>query len=123
MDKCDVLVVDDDEAVRTVTSEMLVRLGFTVAQADGGERALQEVAHREFQVVLLDLAMPAMSGTEVYALMRERGVGARVIFMTGYSPAECRGLLGGDLDVAVLSKPFPMRELQNCVESALVGLT
>ena len=119
MGASNILVVDDDEAVRTVTSEMLARLGFAVTAADGGEQALLELERGEFQVVLLDYAMPSMSGMDVYRAMRERGVGARVIFMTGYSEEEFKDLFAEDPDVAVLAKPFPMQELKHSIEGAL----
>ena len=119
MDKRRILVVDDDEAVRSVTHEMLDRLGFEVATAASGESALEQVSHRSFDLVLLDLAMPAMSGAEVYSSMRERDASTRVIFMTGYSRDELGDLVNGDTSTAVLSKPFPMQELKSSVEKIL----
>ena len=119
MDKRRILVVDDDEAVRSVTQEMLDRLGFEVSTAASGESALELVSHQSFDLVLLDLAMPTMSGVEVYGSLRERDASARVIFMTGYSREDLGDLLNDDARTGVLSKPFPLQELKSSVESML----
>lgn len=119
MDKRRILVVDDDDAVRSVTQEMLDRLGFEVSTAASGESALEQVSHQAFDLVLLDLAMPTMSGIEVYGSLRERDASARVIFMTGYSRDDLDDLLTGDALTGVLSKPFPLQELKSSVESML----
>ncbi len=115
-----ILVVDDDEAVRSVTFEMLKRLGFEVTTADSGASALEEATHQSFDLVLLDLAMPKMSGVEVFSSLKEMKPESRVIFMTGYSRDEFSDLLTDNEDTtAVLSKPFPMQELKTSVETML----
>ena len=115
-----ILVVDDDEAVRSVTFEMLKRLGFDVTIADSGESALAEASHQSFDLVLLDLAMPNMSGMEVFTSLRAIEPDARVIFMTGYSKDEFSELLEeNERTTAVLSKPFPLQELKSSVETML----
>jgi len=120
MDKRKILVVDDDEAVRSVTFEMLKRLGFEVTTADSGASALEQASHQSFDLVLLDLAMPNMSGVEVFSSLRQIEPQARVIFMTGYSKDEFSDLLADNEDTtSVLSKPFPMQELKLSVESML----
>ncbi len=120
MDMRKILVVDDDEAVRSVTLEMLKRLGFEVTTADCGETALELAGNETFDLVLLDLAMPSMSGVEVFAELRRIHPDARVIFMTGYSRHEFGDLLTENAETtAVLSKPFPLQELKTSVESML----
>ena len=69
-DQRKILVVDDDEAVRSVTFEMLKRLGFDVTTADSGASALEEVSHQSFDLVLLDLRLPKLSGFEVLERIR-----------------------------------------------------
>jgi two-component system cell cycle sensor histidine kinase/response regulator CckA len=121
MDKRKILVVDD-EAVRSVAFEMLKRLGFEVTTADSGASALEQASHQSFDLVLLDLAMPNISGVEVFSSLRQIEPEARVIFMTGYSKDEFSDLLADNEDTtSVLSKPFPMQELKLSVESMLDG--
>ena len=120
MDKRKILVVDDDEAVRSVTFEMLKRLGFDVTTADSGATALAEASHQSFDLVLLDLARPNMSGVEVFSSLKELKPESRVIFMTGCSKDEFSDLLSdNEATISVLSKPFPMQELKVSVESML----
>jgi len=120
MDKRRILVVDDDEAVRSVTFEMLKRLGFEVTTADSGASALEQATHQSFDLVLLDLAMPNMSGVEVFSSLKKIKPESRVIFMTGYSKDEFSDLLtDNENTTSVLSKPFPMQELKVSVESML----
>ena len=64
------LVVDDDEANRDLLARRLRRRGHAVATADGGRRALELIAERPFDVVLLDVMMPEISGLEVLRLLR-----------------------------------------------------
>ena len=120
MDNHDVLVVDDDDAVRAVTSEMLVRLGYTVVTAEDGARALRSLAENEVQVVLLDLSMPGLSGFEVYEALRRSGNSVHVVFMTGYASSEVDELVAADSGVGVLTKPFPLQELKDSIENALL---
>ena len=75
---------------------------------------------KTIDLVLLDLAMPSMSGVEVFAELRRIHPDARVIFMTGYSRHEFGDLLTENAETtAVLSKPFPLQELKTSVESML----
>jgi PAS domain S-box-containing protein len=109
-----VLLVDDDEGILEVTGEVLVRAGFRVLTAHGGGEALDRV--REAGVdgvdaVVLDLAMPDMSGEEVFLRLRELRSDLPVILVTGYDAASiadrfaARGLAG------FLHKPWEPEDL------------
>jgi len=65
------LVVDDDEANRDLLARRLERRGHTVSLADGGRSALALIAERPFDLVLLDVMMPELSGLEVLKLLRK----------------------------------------------------
>ena len=104
-----VLVVDDDEAVRLVTSEMLKRLEYQITCANGGQEALDILQQETFDIVLLDVGMPVMSGVEAYSHMRKRSPDQDIVFMTGYSKEEITGL---DNDHTwILPKPFSLQQL------------
>ncbi|HEX4172746.1 MAG TPA: response regulator [Acetobacteraceae bacterium] len=106
-----VLVVDDDPEVLQVSAEMLRQLGYCVATAPGGHEALQALAVRP-AIVVLDYAMPAMTGLQVAAAMRTRGFGGPIILATGYADlneAEKRALAGLQ---GTLSKPYSIRDLE-----------
>src|SRR5262245_7299637 len=77
-----VLIVDDDRAARHLLKATLVTDGFTVAVAGNGAQALEQLRGRRFDVMLLDLWMPKMTGLDLLAKLRTRKVRPRVIVMT-----------------------------------------
>jgi signal transduction histidine kinase/CheY-like chemotaxis protein len=81
-----VLVVDDEEPVRRLTQAILRRGGFASLGASGGEEALEQFRrHRDrIALVVLDLNMPGMSGTELFRILRAEGSFVPVIVVSGY---------------------------------------
>jgi CheY-like chemotaxis protein len=104
-----VLIIDDDEAVRLVTAEMLKTLGLTPRACADGPAGL--AAFREnpalYDLVLLDLLMPAMSGEETLAVLRAIRPDVRVLLISGYSEGDLLRRLHNDASpLAFLAKPF-----------------
>jgi DNA-binding NarL/FixJ family response regulator len=116
-----VLVVDNDSPFRAFASELLVRAGFEVLEADDGEAALEEAARATPELVLLDVCLPRASGYEVCRELRDRfGDGLGIIFMSGErveSIDRVSGLLLGADDYVV--KPFDPDELLARVRTVL----
>ncbi|MGH7743167.1 MAG: sigma-54-dependent transcriptional regulator, partial [Candidatus Eiseniibacteriota bacterium] len=81
----DVLVVDDEDDIRRMLARVLEKEGFTVAQADSGEQALASLEQKSFDVVLLDIRMPGMSGLDALTQIRERRPESAVIMVSGES--------------------------------------
>ena len=69
--QCSLLIVDDSEPNRDVLSRRLALKGFLVAAAASGDEALRLAGSRAFDIVLLDVEMPGMSGLEVLGRLRE----------------------------------------------------
>jgi CheY-like chemotaxis protein len=112
-----VLTVDDDEAVRQVTAEMLRDLGCEVAPAASGDEAVELFTRldRKPDLAVLDYAMPGINGLQLARALRDRGMQAPVILATGYADlAASEG--GTELLAGILRKPFTIRELQNMIE-------
>ena len=114
-----ILVVDDDEAVRAVSYEMLSRLGYDVAVADDGPVALTRMESQYFDAVLLDLSMPKMSGEELFETVRQRYPQTNVVLMTGFSRDEVEHIVEDNERTVFLPKPFQLSSLQRAVERAL----
>lgn len=111
------LVVDDDDAVREVTEEMLKMLGYASDSVSSGQKALSRIAEQDYDLMLLDVAMPTMSGAEVVAELESQQLQLPVILMTGFAVSDVADLLeNSPTPRSVLSKPFPMKELQNAIE-------
>ena len=83
-----VLVVDDEEVVRLGYRRVLSGDGFTVMGAGDGREALELMADKRFDVVLLDLRMPGMDGLAVLRAIKEQWPESEVVVITGYPSIE-----------------------------------
>jgi len=113
-----VLVVDDEEMVREVVCAYLEREGFSTTEASDGEAALQRVAEREPELIILDVMLPKLDGYSVISELRKH-TQVPVILLTARAEEVDRVLgleLGAD-DYVV--KPFSPRELAARVRSVL----
>jgi len=81
--RLDVLVVDDDPAIREALRAVLEHAGHAVAEAPTGDRAVEMLDERRFDVVLLDLAMPGMHGLDALERIREIAPDTGVIIVSG----------------------------------------
>jgi two-component system, OmpR family, response regulator MprA len=106
-----VLVVDDEPAVRAAL-ERALRSHYDVALAADGQAALDQVAERPVDAVVLDVAMPGIDGLEVCRRLRSSGDRTPVLMLTARDAVDDRvaGLDAGADDYLV--KPFALRELQ-----------
>ncbi|MFN3878329.1 MAG: response regulator [Brevundimonas sp.] len=114
-----VLVVDDDDAVRTVTAGYLSDLGYDVIEADSGGAALETLEHHErIDAMVLDFAMPGMNGGELAKELKARLPEAPILFATGYADAEALTDVGEDM---IVRKPFTQAELARKLSRTLVA--
>jgi CheY-like chemotaxis protein len=113
-----VLVVDDDADVRAFAAAALDAIGHTVVQAPGGGEALAHIETAPPDAVLLDYAMPGMTGAEVAKIIGRTHPKLPIIFMTGYADAAAlEPILGRQ--AMVLRKPFRIDELGFALNGAL----
>lgn len=115
-----VYVVDDDPAIRRALTQLLEVAGFRVEPHADGPAFLAACGEACAGCVLLDVAMPGMSGHEVLARLRSRGIHIPVVFLTGHGdvPMAVRSLQAGALDF--LEKPIRSDVLLERVSRALV---
>jgi two-component system, OmpR family, response regulator MprA len=106
-----VLVVDDEPPVRTALERALRLAGYDVALAEGGERALREVAASAPDAIVLDVLMPGVDGLEVCRRIRSAGDTTPILMLTARDAVSDRvaGLDAGADDYLV--KPFALDEL------------
>src|SRR5690242_7293979 len=119
MEQIAILVVDDEETVRTYLCELLSGAGYQVRSAGSGQQALEMLAEGAFDAVLLDVVMPQMSGLDVLKAYRGKGGNAPVIVLSALSGADdaVRAMKLGATDY--LSKPFDGVELEATLARAL----
>ncbi len=118
-----VLVVDDDESVRLVASEMVKALGFEVMTANDGRQGLEVFRQHmdQIELVILDLAMPRMSGEEAFLAIREVSPSVPVILASGYDEIESKQLFAGQGLSGFIQKPYRLGALKEKIQSALDG--
>jgi two-component system response regulator RegX3 len=105
-----VLVVDDEESFRETLAFMLRKEGFDVATASSGQEALDDLERDGADLVLLDLMLPGVSGTEVCRQIRQR-TKTPVIMVTA-KDSEVDKVVGLELGADdYVTKPFSTREL------------
>ena len=117
-----ILVVEDDEEVRTVTVDVLRELGYTVVHAATGEEGLRRLgAQGRVHLLVTDIIMPGMTGRAFADRALEIQPDLKVLFMTGYSRNAVihNGVL--DAGVAFLQKPFTTEKLAHKVRDVLEG--
>ena len=116
-----ILVVDDEPDMRLALGTVLKKEGHSILEADDGERALEEIAKKPIELVLMDIRLPGMDGVQMLKLVRAQRGDLPVIMVTGYGSVDTAVQvmkLGAD---AYLSKPFRNRELIETVERVLAA--
>jgi PAS domain S-box-containing protein len=118
-----VLLVDDEETIRTLGARMLSRLGFVVLTAGDGREALALYAqHRgEIVLVLLDLTMPFMDGEETFHELRALDPEVRVVMSSGYTEQDITSRFRDEGLVGFLQKPYTIAHLTERLRAALEG--
>ncbi|MBY9022637.1 response regulator [Pseudomonas fluorescens] len=114
-----VAVIDDDESVRESLPDLLNEFGFAV-QAFSSARAFLTSAHvADTRCLILDVAMPAMSGPELHKTLKLHGHAIPVIFITAQGDAGERQKLLRNGAVECLMKPFSEAQLLTALSAAL----
>jgi two-component system response regulator PilR (NtrC family) len=115
-----VLVVDDDVAIRTLVTRLFMRRGDNVQSAADGEAAISCLETHAFDLVVLDLMMPRTDGFGVLSYLEARKEPRpRVIVMTAAVPALVQRV-PEDLVAGVIAKPFDLAALLDLVEDAFL---
>ena len=114
-----ILVVDDDAEMRELVHDVLEGLGHQVTMAGGGQEALKLLAEQDFAVVLTDLRMKGMPGTELLVEIRHLYPDIGVILMTGFGSVDTavEAMKRGASDY--LTKPVKNEELVRVVERSI----
>jgi len=115
------LLVEDEEMVRQLVARILRDLGYEVFETSSGDEALafSDSLDREIDLLVTDVVMPGMSGSELAKVLTERRPTTRVLFMSGYTDEAIvhHGVLDGVAEF--IGKPFTPQELAHKIRGVL----
>jgi len=114
-----IMLVEDEEMLRTLAERQLTRLGYTVVCAASGEEALERIARFEGEIdlVVTDVVMPGLTGQELARRLRRERPALRVLFMSGSGTVRDESEAADEL----LAKPFSLETLGRAVRRELDG--
>src|SRR5713226_6723597 len=116
-----VLVIDDDESTRDVFMALLRTAGFDAASARNGRSGILAACASTFEVILVDLQLGDMLGTEVVRELRQRGVTARMVILTAFPDLDTSFDAGRDGAGGYVDGPLFDEELADVVRQAISG--
>jgi DNA-binding NtrC family response regulator len=109
-----VLVIDDEDPVRSVLAAILMEQGHQVSSASSAEEAFRMLETQDFDVVFTDLAMPKTDGVTAAAGIKSIKPDTKVVLMSGYSADKTHELAADKSYIdAAITKPFRMGEIYN----------
>lgn len=116
-----ILVVEDEDSVRAFAVRALTSRGYTVVEADSGERGLEVIEEDKegFEVILSDVVMPEMDGPTMLSEIRKRGITSKFVFMSGYAEDAFERNLENPDDFAFIQKPFTLKQLVEKIKEVM----
>ncbi len=119
MAKREILIVDDNPNMASLLSEMLDVYDIKSRVTNDGESALRLLDEEQFSLVITDLKMPRMSGTELLAAIKGKHPQLPVVVISGYNVGNSEGQVVTGLANGFIHKPFKMVDIQSVVEQFL----
>ncbi len=119
MEKKKILVVDDEPNSREGLTKILIKEGYEVVAAASGKDALKEAEKEDIDLIITDLKMPEISGTDILEKIRESKPDIGVIIVTAYGEVNSylKAMTLGAFEY--LNKPIKLDELRRVIHKAL----
>jgi response regulator RpfG family c-di-GMP phosphodiesterase len=114
-----ILVVDDEKVIREILAEFLTLEGYQVASVEDGQKAIEELRLRPYDLVISDLKMPRVSGLQLLEKLAEENINVLTVIMTGFGTVETaiEAMKRGAYDYIL--KPFKVEEVIHVVQRGL----
>ncbi len=122
MKKTTILIIDDESSIRRLISKVLLKEGYDILTADGGEKAVEIALANKIDLALVDLKMPGIDGIETIRRIKKTNSGAAFIIITAF--AEMSSLKDA-LELGVfdyITKPFDLEYLKHLVRHIVIGV-
>ena len=118
-----ILVVDDEDFIRVILTEILTEEGYAVTTASDGEQAVELLERQTFDLVITDLQMPGLDGTEVLRAAKRIDPTYPVIMITGYPSKETVARSVREEAADYITKPFNVQVVRDTVAKFIVRRT
>lgn len=115
-----ILLVDDEEIIRSTGRALLEEIGYTVVTADNGQAGVNifKQSPTEFDIIILDMIMPEMNGTEAFYTIKEIDPDATIFIASGYTKDEKLDELDKHGLSGFIHKPFKLNELRKLITNS-----
>lgn len=114
-----ILIIDDDAEIRSTLSKILSRKGYQTDEASSGEEAIEKAKSQNFDIALLDLMMPTVSGMDVLVELRKIKPKTKIIMLTGFATIDTAVLAIKKGASDYISKPFKIDDLDVTIKRVL----
>ncbi len=116
-----VLIVDDEDYVRKIASQMLQRMGFTTITAENGIKALEILTNERFTIdlIILDLTMPYMDGKRTFSEIRKLQPDLKIILSSGYNQQDVTQKFVGKQLTGFIQKPYQFDDLKKVMKEVM----
>ena len=114
-----ILVIEDDQQVRSMLEDYLVYFGYEVVTASDGLQGLKEIKGRDYNLVITDITIPYISGIGIISVLKQNHPHIPVIAITGYG-YHAEELANEKKADHILPKPFEIKELKETIENLLI---
>ena len=120
--KVKILLAEDEAGVRMFAARALTKKGYGVTVCENGVAALEKIQKGEtFDLLLTDMSMPLMTGTELAAAAKKILPDMKIIVMSGFSEDIAKGALADDTEINFLAKPFDLKQITSKVQEVIEG--
>lgn len=117
-EKVDILVVDDEETIRSLFTDLLNEEGYEVTCAANGKEAIERLKEKSFQIAFIDVHMPIMNGAESVRAIRELNPSTEIVMMDSFPDIFLEQALKEGA-ITCVHKPFNIQEIIGIVREIL----
>lgn len=114
-----ILIVDDNDQMCSLLADILELFDYQAQQAKDGEEALSKLRQDRFDLVITDLRMPKMSGTELLKMIKRDQPHLPVVVVSGFTPGNTQNLIIGEQADGFLNKPFTVEQIEKMLSDLL----
>jgi CheY-like chemotaxis protein len=116
-----ILIVDDEEIMRNFLLDVFEEEGYSLDSATDGEEALEKISKNRYQLIITDIRMPRMDGTQVLKKAKELNPEVNVIIITGYASPQAKKECQRLGAAYYIAKPFQVNQIRALVNKLVRG--